>query len=99
MDDLREQAKEAIEGTARTRYQFVLVELQTSFTGLDMGNFQLSVGNREGVIKEIQFAERGLREVERFAPALSEEQRAGVEEQLGRLREALESLRRKVGLE
>lgn len=94
MDDLDEQVKQVMKKAARTRYEFVLVELRTCFTCLDMGKYQFSVGDDEAGRKEIDLAERGLHEAERFSAGFAPEEMAGIAETLTRLKRDLEDLKR-----
>jgi hypothetical protein len=79
--------------TARTRYDFLMAELQTCFTAVDLGRFELSVGNIVVVEREVVAVERGIRVIHRFLPEASGEQRTEVEARLAELQSQLDSLK------
>jgi hypothetical protein len=96
MRNLDDEIKELSEMTARTRYGFVQAELQTCVTCVDMGNFQLGVGNSELAKEEVTLAERGIQEVKRFAGKLPAEQRVEIDKRLVQVAEAVDELKRAI---
>jgi len=86
MGTIDKEIRELREKTGRTRYQFLRAELQTCFTALEMGRYELSVGNATVV-------EKGIRAIQRFLPEVSAEQRREVETKLAELNEILDPLK------
>ena len=85
--------RELREKTGRTRYQFLRAELQTCFTALEIGQYQLSVGNATVAEREVAAVEKGIRAIQRFLPEVSAEQRREVETKLAELNEILDPLK------
>ena len=93
MRDIDKDIRELREKTGRTRYQFLMAELQTCFTALEMGKYELSVGNTTVAEREVASVEKGIRAIQRFLPEVSAEQRTEVETKLAELNEILDSLK------
>jgi len=88
-----QMVKELREKTGRTRYQFLRAELQTCFTALEIGKYELSVGNATVAEREVAAVEKGIRAIQRFLPDVSAEQRREVETKLSELNEILVALK------
>jgi hypothetical protein len=93
MNDLEKDIRELFEKTTRTRYQFLLTDLQTCFTGLEMIKFHLSHGNIQVVKKEIASVEKGISAMQRLVPSLGPEQRLTIETKLTDLIDQFERLK------
>src|SRR2546425_7790346 len=87
MGNIDKDIRELREKTGRTRYQFLRAELQTCFTALEVGKYQLSVGNATVAEREVAAVEKGIRAIQRFLPEVSAEQRREVETKLSELNE------------
>ena len=96
MRNLDDEIKELSEMTARTRYDFVQAELQTCFTCVEMGNFQLGVGNTGFAKEEVAVAERGIQEVKRFSGKIPAEQRVEIDRKLAEVTDAATELKRAI---
>src|SRR2546427_12891483 len=68
MGTIDKDIRELREKTGRTRYQFLRAELQTCFTALEMGRYELSVGNATVAEREVAAVETGIRAIQRFLP-------------------------------
>src|SRR5205807_8370680 len=68
-------------------------DLQTCFTALEMGRYELSVGNATGAEREVAAVEKGIRAIQRFLSEVSAEQRTEVETKLAELNEILDPLK------
>lgn len=68
MGTIDKEIRELREKTGRTRYQFLRAELQTCFTALEMGRYELSVGNATVAEREVAAVETGIRAIQRFLP-------------------------------
>lgn len=97
MSDLERQIRELAEATAQIRYQFVVAEVQTCFTSLEMARFELSIGNRTVAKREIAAAEKGVQVIERFIGELSPDQQREMGQKLTELKAAIEQLREEIG--
>ena len=93
MGDIDKDIRELREKTGRTRYQFLRAELQTCFTALGIGKYELSVGNATVAEREVAAVEKGIRAIQRFLPEVSAEQRREVETKLAELNEILDPLK------
>jgi uncharacterized protein (DUF2164 family) len=96
MRDIRREIQELLEKTAEVRFNFIQAELQTCFTCIEMAEYELSTGNREFAQRELALAAGGIREVERYAPTISAEARAVIEEKLRKCKAALEALTKRM---
>jgi predicted metal-dependent hydrolase len=96
MRNLDDEIKELSKMTARVLYDFVQAELQTCFTCVDMGTFQLGIGNTRFAKEEAAVAERGIQEVKRFAGKLPAEQRVQIDKKLVQVAEAVDELKRAI---
>lgn len=98
MDDLpKNQMAQLRAETQESRYQFLKMELLTSFTAIDFGNTALELGEREGAAREARSAEKGYATILRFLPGVeSLERRNEVEASLLLLRQSLDALRHKL---
>jgi len=96
MRDIDDEVRDLLNRTARTRYQFLQVELQTCFTALDFAKHELSVGNRHIVEMEIGVIERGIHTIRRFLGETSAEQRRTIEQRMQTLQTDLDPLKAKV---
>jgi hypothetical protein len=76
--------------SAETRYQFLKVDLQLLFTGLEMGTFELARGNLETAEREAVAVEKGMWTIGRLLPGIAEEKRLEVENGLEALRKSYE---------
>lgn len=88
-----EEIRRLSENTARTRYQFLTVELQTCFTAIDLAQFELSVGNAAIAEREVAAVEEGIRVLQRFLPDVSGKPREELEARLAELQSMLDSLK------
>jgi len=93
MGNMDKDIRELREKTGRTRYQFLRVELQTCFTALEVGKYELSVGNATVAEWEVAAVEKGIRAIQRFLPEVSAEQRREVETKLLEINEILDPLK------
>lgn len=73
MDD--EEISELYDKIARTRYQFLRTELQTCITALEIGKYELSVGNSSVTEREVASIEKGIHTIQRFLPEVSAEEK------------------------
>jgi hypothetical protein len=81
---------------AETRYQFLKVDLQLLYTGLEMGTFELARGNVEIAHREAAAVQKGIQTIGRLLPGIAEEKRCEVESGLAALRERYEEFRAKL---
>jgi hypothetical protein len=88
MNDPEKQIKELAEATEQIRYQFLLTELQTCFTSLEMALLEISIGSITHAKREVSVIEEGIRTIERFIPKVSLKQRPELERKLAELKEA-----------
>jgi predicted translin family RNA/ssDNA-binding protein len=72
-----------------TRYQFLKVDLQVCRSAVDMGVFELGVGNLEGAKREVESVEKAICTVERFLPGIPEDKRRELEAELAEVKEGL----------
>jgi hypothetical protein len=98
MDDLRSELSDLFEKVNRTRYEFLKTEVQTCFTGLDMGRHVLSVGNKAFALREAEIVETGIRTARRFLAGVSDSERTGIEAKLSELDRMLDALKADLGL-
>jgi hypothetical protein len=96
MRDLKKEMTDLLEKTRRTRYQFLQAELQTCFTAVDMGNYELSLGNVDVTKWEVNIVEEGVRTIQRFLGETSLEQRKAIESRLADLQCSLDLLKTKL---
>jgi hypothetical protein len=94
---VEEEIKSVIEQTARTRYQFLLVEIQTCITAVDMGLYELSAGNAGAAKREAAVAEKGTQVIRRFLRDVEAGQRPELKARLAIVEERLALL--KAGLD
>lgn len=87
-----EEIRDLLARTAQTRYQFLIAELQTCLTALELGSFQFSVGNLEIARREVAVVETGIRTIEYFLAQVSLEQKIELQAKLLTLKWALYSL-------
>jgi len=88
-----EQIRSLFEKTARTRYQFLTVQLETCFTAVDLAMFELSIGNVAVAEREVVAVEEGIRVIRRFLPEVSGEPGTEVAAGLTELQAQLDSLK------
>jgi hypothetical protein len=93
MGDLDQEIRNLSEKTARTRYEFLKVELQTCWTALEMGVYEFSMGNAAVAEAEVACVEKGISVIHQFLPAASAAQQLEVEAGLAKLTTALASLK------
>ncbi len=82
--------------SAETRYQFLKVDLQLLFTGLEMGTLELARGNLEIAQREAAAVEKGMQTIGRLLPGIAEEKRREVESGLAALSERYEEFQAKL---
>jgi hypothetical protein len=78
---------------AEVRREFVLTELQTCHTALQIGIVELAGGNLATGEKEITAAEECLRIVRRFLPGVEAEHRGEAQGKLAEMQSALDLLK------
>ena len=77
----------------RVRRQFVQTELETCLTTVQIGEFEASAGNVPIAEKEVANAEKAIRTVERFMPAIAEDHRLGLQAKLQEVQSRLSDLK------
>jgi hypothetical protein len=90
---VEEEVKKLIEQTTWTRYQFLLAEIQTCVTALDMGLYELSAGNAAVAKREAALAEKGTQVIRQFLREVPAEQRPELEMRLTAVEEKLALLK------
>lgn len=98
MGNLDKEIRELSGRLQHTRYQFLKAELQTCLTALEMAQFELSTGNTIVAQREIAAAEKGVTVIQRFLPALPQDQRREIDTNLAELNAILESVKASVDL-
>ena len=88
--------RELAEKTIQIRYQFLVVELQTCFTSLEMARFELSVDNMPVAKREIAAVEKGLEVLKRFSAEMPPEQKQEMEAKMAELQAAYSVVKQQV---
>jgi hypothetical protein len=91
-DELAAEVGELLARAARIRYDFLRTELQLCTITLQMGDYELTLGNMHAVRKEIQAAGKGIDVLEKLLPAASAQERSELEPQLAELKNLLQTL-------
>lgn len=88
-----EEIKKLRGQTERTRRQFLNAEIQTCVTALEMGEYELSVGNLPVVEREIAAAAKGLETMQRYLLVVSPREKEELEARLAALSAAIRWLK------
>lgn len=78
---------------AVVRRQFLVTELATCETTVQIGEAELATGNMPTVDKEIAAVEKGIRTIHRFLPGIAPEERGDLVHRLAELEASVRQLR------
>lgn len=96
MRDLDRLMEELSDNTADTGYQFLVTEVQSCTTCIDIALYELEAGNLMMARHELENCKIGIGEILRFLPRIRPHQQATISARLAELQAAYQDCRAKV---
>ena len=90
---MNNEREELYEKTIRIRGEFLDAEIALCATGLEMAEYELSVGGLETVAREVSLTEQGIRTIRRFLGGVTKQHQRRIQERISNLEARLKSLK------